>query len=940
MLTSILELLSPPAFEHEEQMRVARLLRVISYAILVMFILAGAAVPFVTDTPVPPLASAGIGAALQLSVIYLLRRHQIRLASILLCAALWTIITVITPIFGGIGGPVAAAYGVVVLIAGVLLGGRIGILVAGLSVAALAGALYVDTNPVLAWKGYPVTPASAWVTQTSILVGVALLIYLTMDNLHSALERARSGERAQIEANRELVRLRASLETRIADQERAESSLRESQALYQSLVENLPQSVFLKDRLGRFVFANRRMCAEFGRPLEEMLGKTDLDLFPETLALAYRADDQKITSEGCILEKEEEHELLTGPRSYVQVVKMPTRDSAGRVTGVQGIYWDITERKLAEGALRQSHDELEKVTQSQSAELARERTLLRTLIDALPDYIYVKDTECRFILTNLAQARHLGVPSSEDLVGKSDRDYFPRRLAEKFYTDDRNVILSGNPLIGETEPTVDSKGTYKWTLTTKVPFRDADGKIVGLVGLGRDITQQKQIEEELERERNLLRTVIENSPDAIFVRDMQGRFVVANPATLDFYGVRAPDEIVGKRLADILPPGIAPLYGENDARILTHGESFIGYEKQKPFSRPGHPEWALTTKIPLRDRAGTIIGLVGILHDITERKQMEQTLTRERNLLRTLIDTIPDNIVFKDLAGRFVLGNRASLKFLEAENQDAIVGKTVFDFFPLPVAEKSTADDRTVLQGGKPVVNVEEQIIAKATGRQIWAQTTKVPLQDDDGNVVGLLSITHDISERRRMEEALRESEERFRELFEVSPDAVVLLDTSDERRVILDCNQAACVTNGYTRQELIGQPIHMLIADRPEPHEPAKHLARLRAGETRQYEDRLRRKDGSEFPVETSTKLITLPGRELILRIDRDITERKETEEALRLQAQRLYTAARVARVVTSILDIDLVLPEVVALIRERFGYSYARSKRSWKGNAICCER
>ena len=140
--------------------------------------------------------------------------------------------------------------------------------------------------------------------------------------------------------------------------------------------------------------------------------------------------------------------------------------------------------------------------------LAEERHLLRTLIDNLPDYIYAKDTESRLVLGNIAAAREVGVTTPDEMLGKTDFDFFPEELAAQYYADERAIFRSGQPLVNREEPVIDQAGNRLWVLTTKVPLRDSRGQIVGLVGINRDITERKRAEEELQRTaENLRRTL-------------------------------------------------------------------------------------------------------------------------------------------------------------------------------------------------------------------------------------------------------------------------------------------------------------------------------------------------------------------------------------------------------------------------------------------------
>jgi PAS domain S-box-containing protein len=152
--------------------------------------------------------------------------------------------------------------------------------------------------------------------------------------------------------------------------------------------------------------------------------------------------------------------------------------------------------------------------------LLEERNLLRTLVDNLPDYIYAKDLAVRKTLSNTADVRTLGCKSEAEVLGKTDFDFFPKEIAEKLFKEDQEV-LKGQSQVNREEKIVNAKGEVFWTLTTKVPRRDAAGNIIGLVGSGRDITKQKEVEIKLMEERNLLRTLVDNHAQN---PGQQGRF--------------------------------------------------------------------------------------------------------------------------------------------------------------------------------------------------------------------------------------------------------------------------------------------------------------------------------------------------------------------------------------------------------------------------------
>ena len=209
----------------------------------------------------------------------------------------------------------------------------------------------------------------------------------------------------------------------------------------------------------------------------------------------YHANDQEIIRSGKPIINREGR--LTKPDgSVIDTVGsiVPVRDAAGRITGIAGITFDITDRKRAEEALRVNKEWLLK----RSDELSRERLLLRTLIDSLPDAIYAKDAAGRKTMANPGDLSNLKCKSEAEVLGKTDFDYFPSEIAEKFRADDQKV-MQGEPVINREEYFLNEKGEKRWLLTSKLPLRDPAGKVTGLVGIGRDITAIKEAEAKLEQ---------------------------------------------------------------------------------------------------------------------------------------------------------------------------------------------------------------------------------------------------------------------------------------------------------------------------------------------------------------------------------------------------------------------------------------------------------
>jgi two-component system, sensor histidine kinase and response regulator len=271
----------------------------------------------------------------------------------------------------------------------------------------------------------------------------------------------------------------------ITERKRAEEALRDSEVLYHSLVECLPQNIFRKDRAGRFTFANGRFCATVRRSLEQIVGRTDYDLFPAELAAKYQYDDHRVMEAQESLETVEEHQTPDRGKIHVQVVKTPLYDADGNVIGVQGIFWDVTERRKME------------------EELAYERDLLRELLENIPDSIYFKDRDSRFLRVGKVLAQKFGLSDPAEAMGKTDADFFSVEHAGDAFEDEQQILRTGQPIVGKTEKETWPNGQERWVLTTKMPFRDETGTMIGTFGVSKDITPLKEAERELARARDL-----------------------------------------------------------------------------------------------------------------------------------------------------------------------------------------------------------------------------------------------------------------------------------------------------------------------------------------------------------------------------------------------------------------------------------------------------
>ena len=370
---------------------------------------------------------------------------------------------------------------------------------------------------------------------------------------------------------------------------------------------------------------------------------------------------------------------------------------------------------------------------------------------ATNDVFWDWDLETNAAWRSEGASETFGYPSNERV---SDINFWVNRI----HPEDRArveesiqaVIRSGKEFWREEYRFLCQNGLYADVLDRGYVVHDAKGKPVRMVGALSDISKQREMETRLLEERNLLRALIDNLPDYIYVKDMAVRKTLSNAADIRALGCKSEAEVLGRTDFDFFPREVAEKLLADDLEVLK-GQSHVNRE-EKVINPDGEVIWTLTTKVPRRDAAGNIIGLVGGGRDITRQKEAELRLTAERNLLRTVIDNLPDAIYAKDDASRKIMVNAGDLKNLGCQTEAEALGKTDFDLFPREIAEAFFADDQVVLKTGKPVVNREEKIV-RSDGEARWLLTTKVPWRDAHGTIIGLVGIGRDITDKKHLEE-------------------------------------------------------------------------------------------------------------------------------------------------------------------------------------------
>jgi len=278
------------------------------------------------------------------------------------------------------------------------------------------------------------------------------------------------------------------------------------------------------------------------------------------------------------------------------------KNSDGKNLGATEILSDISAKKNVEQNLEQH------------------RELLQSLMDNIPDSVYFKDDKSRFVLVNKAKAVHWNTTPG-DMVGKTDFDFLSEEDARRVCEDDSRVMRTGEPIVSKVERLTAGDGSEKWVSVTKMPRYNKIGQIIGTMGISRDITEWKKMEEKSTKNLELLQMLMDNIPDSIYFKDEQNRFILVNKAKADHWNTKTED-MIGKTDFDFLPHEQAQKAFDDDNRIMQTKKPIVD-EIEKIKGSDGLERWFSVTKIPRYNKEGKVIGTLGISRNVTEWKKLK-----------------------------------------------------------------------------------------------------------------------------------------------------------------------------------------------------------------------------------------------------------------------------------------------------------------------------
>ena len=254
------------------------------------------------------------------------------------------------------------------------------------------------------------------------------------------------------------------------------------------------------------------------------------------------------------------------------------------------------------------------------------------LMESLNDFIYFKDRESRFIAMSQAHAKHFGV-TPDEAVGRSDVDFFSEADAVQKRADEQAIVRTGKGWRDRVEHhTLNASGEERWALTSKHPWLDREGKIGGIFGHTKDITDKIQAERALEEQNQLFETLIDVLPCRIFIRDREHRFQLLNAEYRRSLGVKTNAEVIGKRLSELFDDPRSTALIEEDEIVMTTGARIM-HRIEFDTSPVELGKWLSVAKVPLRNREGKIEGIVGVSFDVSAERQADQRARAANNEL-------------------------------------------------------------------------------------------------------------------------------------------------------------------------------------------------------------------------------------------------------------------------------------------------------------------
>ncbi|MEL0586611.1 MAG: PAS domain S-box protein [Candidatus Thiodiazotropha sp. (ex. Lucinoma kazani)] len=674
-------------------------------------------------------------------------------------------------------------------------------------------------------------------------------------------------------------------------------------SLMNSIANSSMDAIYAKDREGRYTLFNNRAEQIIGKSKDEVLGYDDTLLFPPDQADMIKENDRILVEQDTMTSFHQGLDTDEGPITFL-TTKGPLRDESGEIIGVFGVSRDVTA--------------IHKIEQ----ELREKETRLRTLFHTLPDLIWLKDHTGVYLACNPAFERLFGATEAE-ILGKTDYDFVDKELADFFRANDQAAIDAGGSLSNKEWVTFADDGHRALLLTTKTPFFDDQNTLIGVLGIGRDITSLHQVEEALRESTEHFRLFYEQAPIAYESLDANGSILDVNPAWLELLGFNHGDreKVIGRSISEFIIPDQQASLAKHFGDFLANGRVHdTEYDLQRNDGR------LVTVSVDGRtghDAQGNFLQTHCVLHNITERKQHERDaeIQARRGAILLELPQIADQLdetafmqhglgLAEELTSspisfiHFVTDDEQSIELITWSKRTLQeYCRTVHDKH-YPVNEAGIWAD--ALRQRKPVVFNDYQSYPDKHGLpEGHAKLTRIisiPVIENDkvvmlvgvGNkptdytaldVESTLQIANEIwhiVQSRRYMDALATSEARYRELIDNMSDGVAVYEAVDNGRdfIFKEYNKSGELIGRNCREEVIGHRVTEVFPGIKELGLLTVFRQVWNTGKAEYFPSNAYQDERLQIWVENY--VYRLPGGEIVA-VFNDITERKQAEEALK---------------------------------------------------------
>ena len=566
---------------------------------------------------------------------------------------------------------------------------------------------------------------------------------------------------------------------------------------------------------------------------------------------------------------------LKGMAPYIIEYRIARRDGELRWWSVRGIalrndrgesykmigsITDITERKQAAEAL------------------SNERSLLRTIIDLIPDAIYAVDIEGRKILANAKEIELSGKNNEDEIIGKTDFDLYPESEAQRYYEADQIIIQSGKPNLDIEDTLISKDGQIHWLLGSKVPLRNVHGQITGIVGVNHDITERKQAEEVLRQERDFSRTIIETSPTFFVAIGSDGKTIMMNDSMLKTLGYNSSEVVGIDYLTNFVPVKDREKLSKIFEALATSSKSTLN--ENSILTKDGRKiivEWHGKNILKPNGELNYFFG-IGI--DITERKRADELLRESEERFRHSFDYAAIGICLVGTEGKFQKINNVFREMIGYE-EDEIKNFTFSDITHPDDSSIGLSQLKKMLDGEIDSTSFEKRYIRKDR-RIIWVYLSISLIRNVNHQPQFFITQIIDITKRKQVEKALKESEKKFRLVWEKSAEGMRI--TNEEGIVVL-VNDAYCKLVGKPLNDIEGKLMSVVHEEARQVEILLKHEEQFHTRNIPRYlEKEIILWNGKKLFAEVLSTFLEIENHPtLLLSIFKDISERKRAEEALR---------------------------------------------------------